>query len=153
MTTDREKIITFGDMKAVYVFNGEGQVSFGLIPAGDLKTYFHKGITDPLIQISVSGDSTVGGFAAGETRHNSGLTMSLKYVSQKVIEEGNSKKVITLVENEDGLRAEHVVEGRDDLRSIVIYSRVINGTKSNIMLKRLLLLVFPILLHILMMKQ
>ena len=75
--------IRTGDMDAVYIINDEGQVSFCVVPAGSDGAVWDKGGADPLVQISCAGDNSVIGFAAGMTRHNSGLTMSMRYVSQE----------------------------------------------------------------------
>ena len=71
-----------GDMEAVYKVSDEGEVSFTLVPAGSDELFYEKCRPDPLVQIFCTGDASAPGFAAGETRHNSGLTMAMKYVSQ-----------------------------------------------------------------------
>ena len=76
--------ITLNDMEAVYRINEDGQVSFSLVPKDSREVFLDKGRVDPLVQISCTGDASSIGFAAGETRHNSALTMSMKYVSQDV---------------------------------------------------------------------
>ena len=83
------------DMEAVYIIHESGQVSFSLIPADGREVYFEKIRPDPLIQISCTGDASTLGFAAGETRHNSAMTMSMKYVSQKISKSGQGKNIIT----------------------------------------------------------
>lgn len=129
--------IKFGDIDLVYMISPEGNAGFAIVPAQDVCAKFEKGRIDPLVQISVTGDSSSLGFAAGETRHNSGLTMSMKYVSQTVFEDEGRKTVKTLVENSDGIRAEHVVEGFEGCRSLIVYSNVINASDREIMIEAL----------------
>lgn len=130
--------ITFGDIDAVYILDEEGRVSFGLLPNSKSdNTVFGKGSMDPLIQISCTGDASTPGFAAGETRHNSALSMSLKYVSQNVHTDGNKKIVTTVVENADGLRAEHIIEHVEGSRCLCVFTKVQNNSNEDIMLEAL----------------
>lgn len=131
------KRIAFGDMDAVYRFSEEGHVSFTIVPKESQKLNFEKGKVDPLVQISCTGDSSCPGFAAGETRHDSGLTMSMKYISQTETVFEGKKVVTTIVENPYGIRAEHIVKGTDDCRGMSIFTRVINQSTDNIMLEAL----------------
>ena len=92
---DKENTVTriaLNDMEAVYRINEDGQVSFMLVPKDDEEVFFEKGRVDPLVQISCTGDASSIGFAAGETRHNSAFTMSMKYVSQDVEEDDAEKR-------------------------------------------------------------
>ena len=129
--------ITFGDMDAVYIMSEEGNVGFAVAPAKDDKASFTKGRIDPLVQISVSGDSSSLGFCAGETRHNSGLTMSLKYVSRDVAEKDGRKKIITTLRNDSGITAEHIVEGDDKCRCLIVSTCITNSSAEEIMLESL----------------
>lgn len=146
--------VPFNDMTAVYIISEEGHVGFTLVPIEDADAVtLDKGNIHPLVQLSITGDSSSLGFAAGESRHNSGLTMSLKYVSQEIcVEEvakaekgipdncsvGN-KIVTTVLENEDGIRVEHILSGIDNdpnsLRSLTVCTKVINNTKEPIMIE------------------
>ena len=125
------------DMEAVYIIHESGQVSFSLIPADGREVYFEKIRPDPLIQISCTGDASTLGFAAGETRHNSAMTMSMKYVSQKISKSGQGKNIITTVENPEGIRAVHTVSSANGSRGLVISTCVQNHSDSDIMIEAL----------------
>ncbi len=64
MSDKKFKMISLGDMSAVYVIYPEGQVSFSLIPSDISEANWEKGRPDPLIQISCTGDASSPGFAA-----------------------------------------------------------------------------------------
>ena len=108
---DEKKLIKIpvSDMLAVYKISGEGQVSFTVVPNGERELFFDKAGADPLVQISCTGDASSIGFSAGETRHNSALTMSMKYVSQDITDTDAEKKIETVVESPAGIRAVHTV--------------------------------------------
>ena len=120
--------ITLNDMEAVYRINEDGQVSFMLVPKDDEEVFFEKGRVDPLVQISCTGDASSIGFAAGETRHNSAFTMSMKYVSQDVEEDDAEEKITTVVESASGIRAKHIVISEKNDRSVRIHTEIINGS-------------------------
>lgn len=122
----REKM---NDMEAVYKISDEGQVAFTIVPSGSDDFYFEKCGISPMIQISCTGDATSVGFVAGETRHNSELTMSMRYVSQDIVETEEEKRITTIVENADGIRAEHVLIATKDCRGLRVFSRVKNMRK------------------------
>ena len=131
------KIIPMGDMNAVYVINNERQVSFSIVPASFGEPKWEKGGADPLVQISASGDASIIGFAAGMTRHNSALTMSMKYVSMDVKESEKDICVITYLENDEGLKAEHFVSFSKGSRAVCVYSKVSNDTGEPVMIETL----------------
>ncbi len=135
----KKQIKTFhiNDMTAVYVISPEGQVSFCVVPKDFKEPLWEKGRPDPLVQISCTGDSSVPGFAAGMTRHNSGMTMSFKYVSQECLDKGDSRKIITELVNPEGIRLEHVLIGNKSSRALRVYSMVINDTKADITIEAL----------------
>ena len=120
--------IAVGDMEAVYRISEEGTVSFSLIPAGNAPLYFDKFGDDPLVQISCTGDATSIGFAAGETRHNSALTMSMKYESQTVDDTPAAKIIETTVSSHTGLKAVHTLIANKDSRAVRIFTKVINDS-------------------------
>lgn len=131
------KVIPINDMNAVYVIYPEGQISFSIVPKGYKDPSWEKGRPDQLVQISCMGDSTVLGFAAGMTRHNSGMTMSFKYVSQECENTDNGKKIITTMKSPDGIRLEHVVIGTEGLGALRVYSKVYNDSKEDITIEAL----------------
>ena len=137
MSTKEIKTIPVNDMNAVYVISDEGQVSFSIVPKDHGEPSWDKGGTDPLIQISCTGDSSVPGFAAGMTRHNSGLTMSFKYVSQECVDRDGCRKIITELVNPQGIRLEHVVIGHKGSRALRVYSMIFNETDEDVTIEAL----------------
>lgn len=139
MTADNRqiRIIPVGDMNAVYIISPEGSVSFCIIPQEGEKAAWEKGGADPLVQISCMGDSSGLGFNAGQTRHNSGMTMSLKFVSQNVNEDQDVKSIITILESPERIRVEHTVLNRINSRSLHVFSKVINDSDDTVMIEAL----------------
>ncbi len=137
MSEKKVKMIPVNDMNAVYVISGEGEVSFSIVPKDHGEPAWDKGGADPLIQISCTGDSSVPGFAAGMTRHNSGMTMSFKYVSQECIDRDGYRKIITELVNPEGLRLEHVLIGHKGSRALRVYSMIFNETDKDITIEAL----------------
>ena len=142
----REKM---NDMEAVYKISDEGQVAFTIVPAGSDELYFEKCGISPMIQLSCTGDATSVGFAAGETRHNSELTMSMRYVSQDIVETEEEKRITTTVENADGIRAEHVLIAPGNCRGLRVFSRVSNNAKADVTIEALSSVNLSILLKVL----
>ena len=135
MTLQKIIQIPFNDITAVYIITEENQVGFSIIPKNDglHNLTFNKGTIHPLVQISITGDASSPGFAAGESRHNSALTMSMKYVSQEVTDlENGMKRVTTVLKNTDGITVEHILEGDTFLN---VYTRVINDSAEDIMIE------------------
>lgn len=136
---EKTKIITIplNDMNAVYLISEEGQVSFSLVPKDHKEPSWGKGRPDPLVQISCTGDSSVLGFAAGMTRHNSGMTMSFKYVSQECQDTDLGKRIITELESPEGVRIEHVLIEHKDSRALRVYTMVINESGEDVTIEAL----------------
>ncbi|MBO4456350.1 MAG: alpha-galactosidase [Butyrivibrio sp.] len=122
-------------MEAVYMIAKSGQVSFTIIPARAGKLFFDIINPDPLVQISCTGDATSIGFAAGETRHNSAMTMAMKYVSQDVRQSSKGKVIITTVEGVQGIRVRHVVIAPHNCRGVRVYTDVCNQSDFDITLE------------------
>ncbi|MCR4806665.1 MAG: alpha-galactosidase [Lachnospiraceae bacterium] len=137
MSEKQVKTIQVNDMNAVYIISPEGQVSFCLVPKDHKEPSWDKGRPDPLVQISCTGDSSVLGFAAGMTRHDSGMTMSFKYVSQECQDTDEGRRIITELENPEGIRLEHVVIAHKGSRALRVYSMVINGSGKDLMIEAL----------------
>ena len=142
MREDKIIRIEFGDMEAVYRINESKQVSFGLVPRTadkdeSEKLFLNKGKVSPLVQVSCTGDASGLGFCAGQTRHDSNMTMSMQYVDQEIFEKENEKTVITYLENEDKIRVEHIAVYNEGCREINVFSRVINKSNIHLMLEKI----------------
>lgn len=126
---DRRMIkVPLGDMEALYRISEEGEVSFLIVPDDTKALYPDMCKADPLVQISCTGDASCYGFAAGETRHNSALTMSLRYISQDITEKDNEKTVTTMLSADYGLKVKHVLIYKDTCRAVRIYTEVCNDS-------------------------
>ena len=131
------KRILLNDMEAVYLISDDGSVSFTMVPADSQELYFDKSGPDPLVQISCTGDVSSIGFAAGQTRHNSALTMSMKFVSQDVVKTEDAIVINTTVRSPEGLRAIHTVSSRNCDRSVSIHVTVCNDSDDDVIIEAL----------------
>lgn len=132
---DKITIIPINDMEAVYILDESGNVSFSLLPEGTTVTNYASFRPDPLVQLSVLGDATIPGFAAGETRHNSSMTMSMSYEGQFVDETDEGKVITTIVSSPDGISAKHIVVGSKKSRGIRVYTRLQNQSDEDVMIE------------------
>ncbi len=129
--------VPFGDMNGIYIISEDKKVSFTIVPGCSENIFPEKITEDPLVQVSCTGDSSAPGFCAGETRHNSGLTMSMRYVSQDIAEKGNEKTVTTTVKSESGITARHRVIYDSPCRSIRVCTEICNDSEENITIEAL----------------
>ena len=137
MNEKQVKSIPLNDMYAVYVIDPEGHVSFSIVPKKHKNPSWEKGSADPVVQISCTGDPSCPGFSAGMTRHNSGMTMSFRYVSQECEDMDGGRRIVTTLRSPDGLRLEHIVTGCSDSRAFSIISRIYNETEDEITIEAL----------------
>lgn len=133
----KQHIIPLGDMNGIYIISEEGRVSFSILPDNEAALFLDKINEDPLVQISCTGDSSGLGFSAGETRHNSGLTMDMKFDSIDVNENGNEKTVSTITKSESGLVAKHVVVHQDGCAGLRVHTEITNTSKEPVMIEAL----------------
>ncbi|MBR4670121.1 MAG: alpha-galactosidase [Butyrivibrio sp.] len=136
---DGKKLIRepMNDMEAVYIIEETGKVSFTLLPAGEEELFWNKIKPDPLIQISCTGDATCIGFEAGETRHNSAMTMAMKYSSQVINVTSEGKSITTTVDYPGGMTAKHVLLATRDCRAVRIYTEIENRGKEDVTIEAL----------------
>ena len=137
MNEKQTKFISVNDMDAVYTLSPKGQLSFSLIPASRSDAVWEKGKEDPLVQISTTGDSSCPGFAAGMTRHNSGMTMSFCYDSQSCRDTEKGKEIVTTLKSPEGIRLKHVVTAQTGSRAVCVYTELINDSENDITIEAL----------------
>ena len=137
MNEKRTKFISVNDMNAVYTLSPTGQLSFSLIPANRQGAVWEKGKADPLVQVSSTGDSSCPGFAAGMTRHNSGMTMSFCYESQEIIDTDKGKEIVTSLRSPEGVELKHIVVAQGDSRAVRVFTKLLNHSNSDITLEAL----------------
>lgn len=123
----------FGDMKAIYVWNPESrQVGLMLVPINqDILPFDRKRQqVDGLVQVKLIGDTYTGEYSGGMTLRQSESVNALKYVSQETMENGNTCEVRTLLKDDRGYEATHVLtwfEGSDALECYTIYENKSNS--------------------------
>ena len=138
MSDKQVKVYPLGDMNVVYLISPDGQVSFSMVPKGRSdRTLWDKGGPDPMVQVSCLGDSTSIGFAAGMTRHNSGMTMALTFDGQLAEESDQGKEITTILKSPDGIRLHHVVIWKKALRALRVYTEIFNDTNEDITIEAL----------------
>lgn len=62
---------------------------------------------EPLVQIKIAGDDYPNGFAHGHTMHDSISTTRFQFEKQHIVEEGNSKTIVTVLKDDRSLMIEH----------------------------------------------
>ncbi|MCR5733079.1 MAG: alpha-galactosidase, partial [Lachnospiraceae bacterium] len=132
------KRIPINDMILIYIFDEEEKVSFTIVPKDKESVPFEKGGANPLVQISCTGDASSPGFAAGMTRHNSELTMSMRFESQDISETDDEKRVVTVLsDTKRKLRVIHSAAGKKGSRALRVSAKVCNDSGEDIMIEAL----------------
>ncbi|MDD6038992.1 MAG: alpha-galactosidase [bacterium] len=127
-----------GKLQAVYLQKGT-QVELVLI-VKELEKEFVLGKSkhaDSLIQLKLEGDATGGGFGAGHTNHNSQSTQNLTYVDQMVETSSKQTTITTVLKNEAGLVAKHILEYVSGKQAVITYTVVENNGKDTLTLESL----------------
>lgn len=125
---------SIGDMTAVYYLSEEDSVEFVLIPQED-NSQPPQGAVDSLVQLKAEGDAFPYGFANGCTMRNCETVLRLRYHTQE-IEEKNGKFVIhTILSDDRGLRAEHVLTFEQGDNAIGLRNIITNCGKEEIVLE------------------
>ena len=128
----------FGDMRLLY-FLRDNVMTMTLVPAGYEEKMVEKPncAGEPLVQAHIAGDIYGAGFTQGRSLRGGQTTQGLKFVSQKVEQAGETTRVITLLRDERGLEAAHVVNYRAGNRFISVHTALTNGMSREIALELL----------------
>lgn len=62
---------------------------------------------EPLVQVKIQGDDYPGGFTHGHSMRSSETVFRFRYEAQQVLEENDSKTIVTLLKDDRGLTIEH----------------------------------------------
>ena len=62
---------------------------------------------EPLVQVKIQGDDYPGGFSHGHSMRNSETAFRFKYEDQQVLEENDSKTIVTMLKDDRGHAIEH----------------------------------------------
>lgn len=123
-----KKVITLGDMNAVYLYDTEKNVlGMQIIPKikSPLFTLDGNWNIEPLVQVKIIGDRYADGFSHGHTMRNSVSSRELIFVKQQEILNNNRYEMITYLQK-DALQAIHHLVYRKDTSYIKIYTELVN---------------------------
>ena len=118
--------VQFGDMTVRYTEDSQGHMGLLLYPADCPAEEIpeKKAALDPMVQIQLAGDALNGAYAPGHTMRNGETTWRMKKKSQEQKVLGKEKRVETLLEDDRGNQALHVLtwkEGDPFLRAYCQY--------------------------------
>ena len=120
----------FSDIVSLYMLDKERQ-SVGLVVSPDkMESSIHKDkeyANDSLIQIKILGDDYPFGFSQGRTMRNAQSTMELKFDTQYVIDEVQSKTVVTVLKNARNHILEHRLKWYEGHNAVEISSAFKNN--------------------------
>jgi alpha-galactosidase len=128
---------SFSDMSIRYLVNEDGNTGFEVLPAG-LKSKAvasKKYNIDPLVQVFARGDDFSGGFANGHTMRNGKQTFLFKYESQKVQTIEDAKVITTILKNEQGHVAKHILTFHNGLKAFEVKTVFANESDKAICLE------------------
>ena len=110
----QNKIISefqLSDMIVRYTLSSQNTAGFEMYPANQKSRLAEdkEYEIESLIQVMIGGDDFPGGFSNGHTLRNSQSCCHLKYQEQRVQESGELLEITTLLQTEDGQKAEHIL--------------------------------------------
>ncbi len=117
-----------------YIEKDTKQVGLALMPEGRVSdaVSIKECRIGPLVQIKILGDDYPGGFSHGHTMQNSESVYRFQYEKQYVVEEPDSKTVVTVLKDDRGLSLEHRLTwycGAEALESCSVFQ---NGGSENV---------------------
>lgn len=129
----------FSDILVQYFIDEDSKVGFEILPvalkekAGAKKNY----IIDSIVQAYIRGDDFSGGFANGHTMRNGQSTSELKYDSQKTENRDGCHIVTTILKNDRGHYATHILRYTDGLKAFEVKTVFSNKSEDPIDLEML----------------
>lgn len=131
----------FGSTLVRYYIETETQnVGMLLIPksrASEVPEHGKDCRIEPLVQVKVQGDDYPGGFAHGHSMRSSRAVFGFKYHSQQVLEERDSKTIVTVLQDDRGLIVEHHLTGYDGQQAFESLSVFRNGCPDGVCIEML----------------
>jgi len=106
--------IDIGDIQARYLIDDEQRVGFSIVPKSLADQVVHDDYRriDPLAQVKIAGDAHSTGYSNGISLRNSATVRhKLKYVDQKVEQNGEKTVIRTFLRDDRGIEAEHRITG------------------------------------------
>lgn len=128
----------FGDMRLLY-FLRDDVMTMTLVPAGYEDKMVEKSncAGEPLVQAHIAGDIYGAGFTQGRSLRGGQTTQSLKFISQKAEQMGETTQVVTLLRDKRGLEVTHAVNYRAGTGFISVHTALTNGMPREIALELL----------------
>ena len=128
------KEYVLGDIAAVYMTDEHDGAELVICPEKMRNKLELKkpGSVDSLVQISIDGDAASSGFAAGHTYRNSETCMNMKYISQSMIQEKDTVKIVTALESPSGIHAIHEVIYESGREALEVRTAVKNNSSDRL---------------------
>ena len=126
----------FGDTELFYIGDGDC-VSMAMVPARHGELDFEAGHAEPLVQLHIKGDAADNNHSAGLTMRDSWTTRSLKYISQSVAGEKDSKTVETVMEIPGRCLVRHSLSYHDGDEAFEILTSIENVSDKSLPLELL----------------
>ncbi len=133
------KKVILGKMTAVYLTDEKKHVELMVYPTEKEKqiVWDKPGKIDSLIQCCFEDDALEGGFSAGHTMRNSSSTMSFLLKDCVVEENADRITVVTLLDNQNGQTARHILTYNKQDEGITVRTEIENNGTEEIVLKML----------------
>lgn len=120
-----------GDMQAVYVQDEEtGSLELVLLPEGTEYevAYREKPYPDSLVQVKLSGDAYLGGYAGGRTMRQSASVLALTLEGQEERKEDGKTVICTTLADARGYRYRHFLSWKTGKKSLFSYTEFENAS-------------------------
>lgn len=123
-----------GELTALYVTDESGRVELVLVPCGMEEQIFWErpGHADSMVQLALEGEAACGGFAAGHTMRDGGLSGDLSCVGQRCERDEDTVTVTTEFSHAAGLVASHVLRYKEGQRAVRCAVSVRNAGESEL---------------------
>lgn len=138
----QNKIISefqLSDMIVRYTLSSQNTAGFEMYPANQKSRLAEdkEYEIESLIQVMIGGDDFPGGFSNGHTLRNAQSCCHLKYQEQRVQESGELLEITTLLQTEDGQKAEHILAYQKGREGFTVKTRYGNESEREITLEML----------------
>lgn len=127
------------DMLITYMLDDNGTIGLEMIPAcrSGSVTQQKEYETAPLTEVYVRGDDFSSGYSNGHSMRNSQSVHNLKFSNQSVIDNEDSKQIITLLKTESGQVAKHILTWKVGAKAVRLKTVYRNQSEKAISLEML----------------
>lgn len=129
-----------GDMQALYFMDDDiKNVELIMLPENvePLPWNSKNQVIDSLVQIKLAGDTYLGGYAGGGTLRQGESVSCLKYESQECNTSDGKTRIITVLRDERGYLAEHILEWFEGTEYVEMHTVFYNNSDSAVSLEML----------------